>query len=209
MNSQLRARLAIRIEEAALWCSQFDLISSHNETPEEARRKELFADASRLMERAYSKRIIHVFDDKKALEKRALELYRTADIDSLAPLEAQLRTLALQPSDAIGSAMSEETTQEIVATVISIRERLTKAISRTAADPTRGRILQYVPCENVSDGASRFASHGFFDVYDCPPWDLWLLYSERTLYSWIPEVLYPLAQSGIDANAIDCIRWVD
>ena len=42
------------------------------------------------------------------------------------------------------------------------------------------------------DGASRYASNGFFDAYDCAPWDLWLQYSDRTLISWVPEILFPI-----------------
>ena len=55
----------------------------------------------------------------------------------------------------------------------------------------------------MSDGSSRYASNGFFDPYDCPPWDIWLEYSDRTLISWVPEVVFPLAQVSIDANALD------
>jgi hypothetical protein len=72
-----------------------------------------------------------------------------------------------------------------------------------------GRPLLYVPSENVSDGASTYASNGFFDLYDCPPWDTWLQYSRGTLVSWVPEVLIPLAQIGIDANPVECIKWAD
>lgn len=39
----------------------------------------------------------------------------------------------------------------------------------TPPTPLRGCLLLYVPGENVSDGASRFASNRFFDTYDCPP----------------------------------------
>jgi hypothetical protein len=34
-----------------------------------------------------------------------------------------------------------------------------------------GRLLVYEPSENVSDGASRYASQGFYDPSDAPPWD--------------------------------------
>ena len=140
-----------------------------------------------------------------------MNLLKEADPDSLAPLEHQLRSSALKPTDSIGSSCSEESRREIVNRVIELRSSLAKSqlaprhtISSTQL---RGRILLYVPCENVSDGASRYASNGFYDPYDCPPWDLWLQYSDRTLISWVPEVLFPLAQAGIDANAVDCIKW--
>ena len=72
-----------------------------------------------------------------------------------------------------------------------------------------GRLLSYVPSENVADGTSRYASKGFFDPDDAPPWDTWLHYSDGTLVSWVPDVLLPLAQAGIDANCVACIGWVD
>ena len=142
-----------------------------------------------------------------------MNLIREADPDSLAPLEHQLRSSKLKPTDSIGSSYSEESRQEIVNGVIDLRSSLIKSHRfREHATPSsqlRGRLLLYFPGENVSDGASRFASNGFFDAYDCPPWDLWLRYSYRTLIIWVPEVLFPLAQAGIDANPVECIRWAD
>lgn len=144
---------------------------------------------------------------------RAMNLIREADPDSLAPLEHQLRSSMLKPADSIGHSCSEESRQEIVNGVINRRSLLIKSqLSPAQAirdGQLRGRLMLYVPCENVSDGTSRYASNGFFDPYDCPPWDTWLQYSDRTLFSWVPEVLLPLAQAGINANAVECIKWAD
>ena len=97
--------------------------------------------------------------------------------------------------------------------VIDLRSLLIKSqLLREHVTPPgqlRGRLLIYVPSENVSDGASRYASNGFFDAYYCPPWDLWLQYSDRTLISWVPEILFPIAQAGIDANPVECLRWAN
>ena len=94
--------------------------------------------------------------------------------------------------------------------VIDLRSSLIKSqLLRDHVTPPgqfRGRLLIYVPRENVLDGASRHASNGFFDAYDCAPWDLWLQYSDRTLISWVPEMLFPIAQAGIDANPVECLR---
>jgi hypothetical protein len=140
-------------------------------------------------------------------------LLREADPDSLAPLEHQLRSSKLKPTDSIGSNYSEESIEEMVEKVIELRSSVIKSepLQEHAASPgqPRGKLLFYVPSENVSDGASRFASNGFFDAYDCPPWDLWLQYSDRTLISWVPEILFPLAQAGIEVNPVGCIRWCD
>ena len=97
--------------------------------------------------------------------------------------------------------------------VIDLRSSLIKSqpLREDVTPPSqlRGRLLIYVPSENVSDGASGYASNGFFDACDWPPWDLWLHYSDRTLISWVPEILFPLAQAGIDANPVECLRWVN
>jgi hypothetical protein len=142
-----------------------------------------------------------------------MNLIREADPDSLAPLEHQLRSPALKPAESIGRIYDEERRQEIVNNVIDLRSSLIKShLARELSNSPyqhRGRLLLYVPSENVSDGASKYASSGFFDPDDCPPWDSWLQYSDRTLISWVPDVLVPLAQAGIDANAVECIEWVD
>jgi hypothetical protein len=72
-----------------------------------------------------------------------------------------------------------------------------------------GRLLIYYPAENVSDGASKYASNGFYDPFDAPPWDLWVSYDSGELISWVPNALVTLAQDGMDANIVDCIKWAD
>ena len=141
-------------------------------------------------------------------------LLQKAAVDTLATLEHQLRSSDLEPRLGIGNAISETDRGVIVAELVSKRSQLLgdergplSEEQLFARDP--GRILVYVPGENMSDGASRYASNGFFDMEDAPPWDTWLHYSERTLVSWVPGVLIPLVQDGIDANAFDCIRWAD
>jgi hypothetical protein len=210
-----------RISEVAFWCSLHTLSGFHQDSPDEARRRELFKDACRLMDGYHERNSLlrrlpnwlrrHLPSERRWT--RAMTLLGEADPDSLAPLEHQLRTSALAPAESIGNIQSEERRHEIVDSVIKLRSSLINA--HLAGGPTiapsrpQGRLLLYVPDENVADGASRYASNGFFDPYDCPPWDLWLQYSDRTLISWVPEVLFPLAQAGIDANPIDCIRWAD
>jgi hypothetical protein len=77
----------------------------------------------------------------------------------------------------------------------------------TSGDLHDGRVLVYGPDENVADGASEYASGGFFNLYDAPPWDTWVAYSDRRLLSWVPPDLVGFAQKGIDVNAVDCMRW--
>jgi hypothetical protein len=231
--------LTKRVGEVALWCALQELTAFHQDSPEEARRRELMKEASRLLATAsphidrdsgWRQTLFHpmaklmaCFTKNPGSDRnnepegegwtRAMNLIREADPDTLAPLENQLRSPKLKPPDSIGSSYSEESRQEMVDAVIDLRSSLIRAqlLQEPASSPSRlrGRLLFYVPSENVSDGASKFASNGFFDAYDCPPWDLWLRYSDRILTSWVPEALFPLAQAGIDANPIDCIRWAD
>jgi hypothetical protein len=34
-------------------------------------------------------------------------------------------------------------------------------------------------------------------------------YSGRILISWVPDILVPVAQAGIDGNPVECILWTD
>jgi hypothetical protein len=72
----------------------------------------------------------------------------------------------------------------------------------TAAQ-SNGRLLIYYPEETLQDGAAEFASHGFFDLEDAPPWDTWFLYAGGAILSWVPNSLIESAQAGIDANPVD------
>jgi hypothetical protein len=210
-----------KISEVAFWCSFQTLTGFHQDSPNEARRRELMKEAGHLLAGYYANNSLarylpdwlrrHLPRERRW--NRAMGLVREADPDSLAPLEHQLRSSALKPAESIGSVYSEERRQEIVDGVISLRSTLINPhLAKGPAIPPerlQGRLLLYIPSDNVSDGASRYASNGFFDPNDCPPWDSWLQYSDRTLISWVPEVLIPLAQAGIDANAVDCIHWAD
>ena len=212
---------AERVSEVALWCSLQTLTASHQDSPDEARRRELCKEADRLIADYYERSSLlrhlpnllqrHLPSERRWT--RAMSLLREADPDSLAPREHQLRSPSLKPAESIGSIYSEERRQEILDGVINLRSSLINAhLAKEPVIPSgrpEGRLLLHVPSENVSDGASRYASNGFFDPNDCPPWDSWLQYSDRTLISWVPEVLLPLAQAGIDANAVDCIQWAD
>ncbi len=210
-----------RVSEVALWCSLQKLTGVHQDSPDEARRRELLKEASLLMD-GYHERNACLRHLPNWLQRylpserrwtRAMTLLSEADPDSPAPLENQLRSSALRPAESIGSFDSEERRQEIVDHVVNLRSALLN--SRLTQEPTippsrlQGSFLIYVPDENVSDGASRYAPNGFFDPNDCPPWNLWLQYSDRTLISWVSEVLLPLAQAGIDANPVACIEWAD
>ena len=214
MSHVSRALLTDVIAEVALWCSRERLVEIHEDSPDEARRRELMKEAGRILTSTKypGDSWLSRFLPNGRRWERAMTLLREADPYSLATLEHQLRSPTLRPIDSIGNDYSEESRQEMVNRVIDLRSSLIKLQTppeHGIPGHLRGRLLLYVPSENVSDGASAYASNGFFDLNDCPPWDIWLRYSDRTLISWVPEILLPLAQAGIDANPVACIQWAD
>lgn len=155
-------------------------------------------------------------DDPDYLRNRDLLRRREfiqMNFDALAPLSHQLRSPLLKPSLEIGEAFDEAAREAAISSVIALRSKhlategsLDQERILSAA---RGRILLYQPAENVADGSSQAASLGFFDGNDAPPWDTWIHYSARDLACWVPDLLIPLAQDGIDANMVQCIQWAD
>ena len=82
-----------------------------------------------------------------------------------------------------------------------------------------GRLLAYFPDAELSDGAAEFESHGFFDVFNEPPWDCWVGWFEASsardesyrafLLAWIPDRLVTMATRAIHVNPEECIQWLD
>jgi hypothetical protein len=88
-----------------------------------------------------------------------------------------------------------------------------------------GRLLIYLPDEELADGAAEAETNGFFNSHNEPPWDTWLFYIDNRaenkrdtqndtwspddsyLISWVPPELIDLVNSGIWANPEYCIRW--
>jgi hypothetical protein len=194
------------LAEASCWCSKQSLSAESQETPDLLRRRRLVDEAGRLLASVSRQ---GSYESREW--QRALEMFKEADPDSIAPLEYQLRSPDLKPSSSLGETDSEETCRAVVADVIARRSRLLSSRYGFEAGmgdlDSPGRLLIYAPCENVSDGASKYASKGFCDEYDAPPWDSWLHYSNCELISWVPAVPIPLAQDAIDANAVGCIKW--
>jgi hypothetical protein len=199
----------IALAETVSWCSIQPMSSEAVETPESIRRRALTVEACNILRGVSHRRAAY----ESAEWRRAMDMLKEADPDTLAPLEHQLRTSALKPLSALGEFISESQRESIVAEVVSIRSRLLsieqspRQIRYCSED--LGRILIYTPSENVADGASKYASMGFYDANDAPPWDSWVHYLKGELICWVPSVLVPLAQDGIDANPVECIRWAD
>jgi hypothetical protein len=88
---------------------------------------------------------------------------------------------------------------------------------RTRNDLEHGRLLLYVPDENLTDGAAELETEGFFDIDNAPPWDTWVgLFRDGSadrflaeyLVCWVPAGLVALVQRGIDVNPEECIVWL-
>jgi hypothetical protein len=196
------------LSETIAWCTAQPLTAESPETPETLRRRDLFSRAGKLLVDAHNKY-------KKAYDtpdwQRAMEMIKEAAPDSLALLEKQLRSPELEPPLQVGQPITEAERIETIAGVVTRRSALVLSRQLTNIDDglkeKLGRLLLCFPVENVADGASQYSSNGFFDGNDIPPWDCWVQYSDHQLICWVPNVLVPLAQAGIDANAVDCITW--
>lgn len=187
------------IAEAFTWCESQSLVGNVEDPPEIKRRRALFVESGRLYAEAH--RLNEKWPDGPTYA-RAGKLSAEADPLSLVMLRAQLRTQELNPGDTGVFGISS---------VIEGRRRLLAKSGLEISSPSTntGRLLFYWPHENVADGASEYSSNGFFDVNDAPPWDTWMSFDSERLVSWVPSVLVPSAQAGIDANPVECIRWAD
>src|ERR1700730_482006 len=98
MRQDTAAILAQRVDEVALWCSLQELTAFHQDSPDQARRRELLKEANRLLVKAR-------YRGQSWLQRslpngrqwtRAMNLIREADPDSLASLEHQPRSSRLK-----------------------------------------------------------------------------------------------------------------
>jgi hypothetical protein len=127
--------------------------------------------------------------------------------DSLGPMNRKLRSPELKPSFTLDQFGDDALWEKGVAEVVAMRSRLTAGTSAKKRDTNIGRLLLYIPSENLACGAAEVSSNGFFDVNNVPPWDIWVDFSEGTLVSWVPPALLDVAQMGIYVNPEACIGW--
>jgi hypothetical protein len=80
-----------------------------------------------------------------------------------------------------------------------------------------GDLLLYLPDQQLADGAAEYASLGFFDLDNTPPWDSWValvrdpqadLSDRDQLVCYVPAELRAVVQRGIDVNPERCILWL-
>ena len=193
------------LAEAASWCRTQTLTAEPPLTEDDRQERALLSEAWRLNAESYRR--------TSRADKKASEILSSIDYGSFTKLRSQLRSLSLQPSIDIRGIYEESQQELAVREVVTGRsELLALELHREALTPptqVEGSILIYIPNDTLFDGASEVASEGFFDDYDAPPWDSWFHYQQRKLFAWIPSVLIPLAQAGIDANCVQCIEWAE
>jgi hypothetical protein len=125
----------------------------------------------------------------------------------------QLRSRELKPEGSLSEA-TEMFREALVNGVVQERSLRLAALRQTSAsrpslEVAQGKLLLYVPEENLACGGAVYPSKGFFDSDNTPPWDIWIHYSDKTLITWVPALLVPLVNDGIDANPEGCIRWAE
>lgn len=174
-------------------------------TEEDRQVRALIAEAWKLDAESY--RRTHRSDE------HASEMFRRIGFQSFTKLREQLRSPSLKPSIDIHEKFEEPPQELAVQEVITRRSQLLASQSQreglSLPGKTEGSILIYMPNLTVFDGASEIGSEGFLDDHDAPPWDTWFHYREGKLFSWVPSVLIPLAQAGIDGNPVQCIDWTE
>jgi hypothetical protein len=203
---QLSPSDQVSLAEAFSWCKLKTLTATPYESPDVRRRRAVFVEAGNLYIEAYKRG--ESYSDG-TLYQKAKSLHKQADVDSLVLLRGQLRTPELLKENE-QAALSAETFADAFSVVTSRRRTHVRQLNIQVTSPHSkedGRLLHYWPHENLACGAAEYSSKGFFDQNNVPPWDTWVSFKGRILVSWVPAILIPLAQDGIDANPEACIAW--
>jgi hypothetical protein len=202
------------LKDAILWCADRQLTATRGDDEEIRRRRELMNRAQELLHGAMAEsrsllnRIRHRNYTELPKYQRGMELVSLANPVSFTSFTKRLRSPELQPSTSLSGA---ENPGFIVQSVISRRATLVNELIDLQIGPYRsdGRLMSYWPEENLACGGAEYASVGFFDVDNTPPWDTWVAFSGKTLLSWVPDELVGLASKGIEANPEACIAWYE
>jgi hypothetical protein len=199
-------RLKRSLEETMAWCWTLSLKIQRAESAAVHHRRTLLERSEQLLRQA-NERVKPGWFRRDVSEteewRQAMTLLQEVR-DSLGPLQNQLRSAPLRPTCALDKL--DAPWADAVAEVVEKRSQLVRGTSGVGSQ-ARGRLLLYVPTENLACGAAQVSSCGFFDVNNVPPWDIWVDFSQETLVTWVPPVLVEAAQLGIDVNPEGCIRW--
>jgi len=210
MLEELQSRLPMfrtRLTETVVWCLSQSLESNPAESAEIKKRRRLGEEAGKLSRRGYQSRLPLW---GSYLKRCARRLYDRAKLFEVTPLAHQLRSPLFRPARFI-YPQSDTERLSIVENLAEKRAAQLRLLglypSTLLGDLSEGRLLLYAPNENLCDGAAKYASKGFFDVDNIPPWDTWVCSFAKYLVSWVPPQFIELANQGVDANPEQCILW--
>lgn len=215
-----------RLNETISWCSSQELIGDPVEDARIVQRRAMSRRAAKLMGSAY--RIFPLYERSTWISRlmawskirratqiniEAERLMAAADTGSIVPpLRQQLRSDVLRPF-AQDLAQWGADHASIVAQVGEARSEALRQSGKGSNSQSPavcdGRLLLFAPEDNLSDGAAEYASMGFFDVENVPPWDTWIVMFGKYLVSWVPPQLIRLVQEGLDVNPEQCILWAN
>jgi hypothetical protein len=138
--------------------------------------------------------------------------FRSPEIDPSAILNVRDWSSDSEPI-AAWSARKRDAYQRAIPWINETRSEHLKTVNSKIVAPLdvvlSCKLLVYEFQETVEDGASEAASLGFYDQLDAPPWDTWVLYRNGAVFCCVPDFAISRAQSGIDANPVDCVHWAD
>jgi hypothetical protein len=209
-----RPDLQRSLKDAILWCADRQLTASPADDEEISRSRELMGQAQELLHGAMteSRSLVNRIRYRNYSElpkyRRGMELVSQANPVSFTSFTRRLRSPELQPFSALAGAKDPGS---IVQSVITRRATLVRELThiQIGAYRAEGRLMSYWPEENLACGGAEYASVGFFDVDNTPPWDTWVAFSGGVLLSWVPGELVDLASKGIEANPEACIAWYE
>lgn len=169
------ADLQQSLKETMLWCANRNLTPTPAEKEEIRCARELRDQAGALLHEAMieSRSLLNRVRRREYFSmpkyQRGIELLSKANPVSSVPFSQRLRSPKLKPEVPLG-----ETNQRgrLVQSVVSRKsDRLAGMRQGQFVYPSEGRLLLYWPDQSLADGAAEYASIGFFDVDNTPPWD--------------------------------------
>jgi hypothetical protein len=143
-------------------------------------------------------------------ELRGLILEAAAWCEPRANLADPAGSLRQLPNPSLGAGILCGRPEWVVGELAESRR---KALGSARAQATPGRLLAFLPDDDLADGAAEQITNGFFDVHNTPAWDTWVaqvtLGNDRTLIAYVPRSFVALAEDGIWVNPEVCILWLD
>jgi hypothetical protein len=150
------------------------------------------------------------------------EHYRQEHGEGYEALAPVLRTPELEPRGfeyPATAAMRAEVMERLAETRAALLRKAGRYPVEISGDLAGGHLLVHDPDGSDSSGGSWVNSKGFFDVEDAPPWDCWITVIqqeverppgwESCVVSWIPPTMLAIAEDGIWAAVMDCVKWAD